>query len=359
QFAEWLLRSPGHVEEYLAAASTWEALGHLPFDAGAIEALIAAAKDSPDDFGKVLSLDSKRSALRASNVLTGRDDALAEAPDAWEGSISQRAANPSDSGRRRFIAAAASVAILAIAAGSTALLPSPPWRRAPEAQSFQTAIGEQRRVTLADRSVLLLNTNSAVDVRWLTAERRVDLLRGEAQFEVSHDAARPFIVTTRQASVRVLGTTFDVRTDSTVTQVAVVKGLVEVTPARPSGRDTRQSNNTESVARVQLRAEDRAVVSADTLELNSGPPVAVLTAWTQQRLVFRDQSLTDVVSEFNRYQAAPLVVTDAQLGKARISGVFDSRDPASLLEYLQIYEQANIRHSPDGTVYISTTPQSD
>ncbi len=340
EFSEWLLRSPLHVEEYLAAVSTWEALSLLRFDQGSVDALIAAAKRAPDEFGKVITLGSKR-------------------PHLPSRLMRPQASEIGDPARRRWVLAAASLATLGLGAGAGVLF-GHRHRRQTGPLIFQTVVGEQRRVILADQSMMLLDTNTEVRLHWLAGERHVDLLRGQVHLEVTPDATRPFTVMTREASVRVLGTTFDVRADATVTRVAVVEGLVDVTQApNPSGRHTHGlGSDSTTPTPVQLRAGDRVAVTADRMEVNTGPPVSVMIAWTQQRLIFRDQSLASVVSEFNRYQVAPLVIADARLAKVQISGVFDIRDPGSLLEYLQIFERATIHHSPDGTVYISASSHS-
>lgn len=74
-----------------------------------------------------------------------------------------------------------------------------------------TAHGEIRRMTLEDGSTIVLNTSSVVNVRYTQHERRILLREGEASFDVTHDAARPFIVQARDVAVRAVGTNFSVR----------------------------------------------------------------------------------------------------------------------------------------------------
>ena len=64
---------------------------------------------------------------------------------------------------------------------------------------------------LADNSVLHLNTDSAVTIRFSATERLVMLTAGQAEFEVTHDPARAFRVLGGAAEVIAVGTQFDVR----------------------------------------------------------------------------------------------------------------------------------------------------
>ena len=55
----------------------------------------------------------------------------------------------------------------------------------------------------------------------------------------------------------------------------------------------------------------------------------------QKRLIFEETPLSDVAEEFNRYNRRPLTIDDSELEKLRISGVYSSTDPASLINFLR------------------------
>jgi transmembrane sensor len=61
----------------------------------------------------------------------------------------------------------------------------------------------------------------------------------------------------------------------------------------------------------------------------------VATAWVQKRLIFDETPLRDVAEEFNRYSRRPLSIDDPELQTLRISGVYSSTDPASLINFLR------------------------
>jgi len=79
-------------------------------------------------------------------------------------------------------------------------------------------------------------------------------------------------------------------------------------------------------------------------------------AWTERRLVFRDQPLDAVLREFNRYRMQPLILDDPTLAAFRISGVFDLSDPDSLIAYLSIYETVHVDRKSDGSQHLLRGP---
>jgi transmembrane sensor len=332
-FSEWLTRSPAHIEEYLAMSATWGMLD-VPNEGELSTArLIADARAAGPE--NVLRLETLATPA-------GSD---AESPRT----------RPRHRKRPLYLAGLALSAVL-IALGWLAYVE---WYQAPE---FRTAVGEQRSIILSDGSVVILNTNSEVRVRWSAAERHIDLTRGEARFQVAKNPQRPFLVTTAIATVRAVGTVFNVRGDQSGTAVTVLDGRVEVStvavgPRRglaPSpGRSSGARRPAEmALASVDLAAGQRAAVTARGIERDTGPTVEAVAGWTERRLIFRDQPLAAVISEFNRYHPEPLVVDDAQLAQLRISGVFEASDPESLLSYLQSFETVEVEKGTDGHLHL-------
>jgi transmembrane sensor len=335
-FSEWLLRSPAHIEEYLAVSSAWVGLG------GACEA------DSSAD-----SLIEAARRAEPSNVLTiGTRETF----------IGQSHPRQKDRfGRAGWVGLAASV-VLALGG----LLAYQSWQHQPD---FKTAIGEQRSVTLSDGSLVFLNTNSEIRPRWTQAERRIDLIRGEARFQVEKDGVRPFLVFTSDAKVRALGTIFNVRADRAGTAVAVIEGRVNVSVLAPPLRldgdsfkpDFESSAGLPAAGTpptsIELSTGQRAAVASNRILPNAGPPIESISAWTDRRLVFRGESLTTVVAEFNRYRVQPIVIDDDQLAGLKISGVFASTDPESLVAYLKSFETVRVNQLADGSLHLSrSTP---
>ncbi|MCQ8117318.1 FecR family protein [Methylomonas rosea] len=182
-----------------------------------------------------------------------------------------------------------------------------------------TVTGEQRRVTLADGSTLILNTDSAVKLNYAGERRGVTLLSGEAFFEVKPDKNRPFIVTTAQGTVKVVGTRFSVKTGE-ATRVDVESGIVICSAEQGQNRQLSVGQHTE--IHTQSVAEISAIDTGKTF------------AWLKGRLIFQDKTLSDVITELDRYHPGAIVIADAKLAQTRITGNFKLDDTNALIRTL-------------------------
>jgi transmembrane sensor len=186
---------------------------------------------------------------------------------------------------------------------------------------YYTNVGEVRSVALADGSRVDLNTDSAIIVRYSHGERKIQLLRGEAFFEVARNPERPFVVDDSILKARALGTHYGVRSPSSGSSgdVRVEEGSVEVT----GGHD-----------RVVLQAGDGASLTTQGRLGVTKVDVANETAWRSGKLVFSGQSLRDVLATLERYRHGRIVVLDNAAARQQVSGVFDLSDTDQALSAL-------------------------
>lgn len=231
--------------------------------------------------------------------------------------------------RRRFGSGWAVLgAAAAIALAGLALLAPRPARPVAE-----TEVGAFRRLDLPDGSVAQLNTDSALQIAFGAAERRVRVLRGEVFFAVAKDSARPFLVEAGPVTVRAVGTAFNVRHRTDAVQVLVTEGRVAIDPWAGSGAP---ASGAPPVA--ELAAGERATVAlvgggatpqAPAVERIAVPAQQRALAWQERRLEFDDVPLAEVVREFNRYNPRQLVIADSALATRRFSGVLrtDGQEP--------------------------------
>lgn len=211
------------------------------------------------------------------------------------------------------MAAAAGLVTLVACAGVWAA-----WLRF-DGERYETHVGCRTRIALEDGSVIDLNTNSELRVRFSDQRREIKLLRGEGRFQVAHDASRPFVVSAAGADLRAVGTEFSVRLrDSRQIDVIVAEGEVAIdserVPEHPS-----------------LHAGDAAVLMRDRVSVSRLEPqvLAQRLAWTAGRLEFRGESLAFAVEEFNRYNRRKISLADPRLAQLRVGGSFKSTDPDS------------------------------
>ena len=184
----------------------------------------------------------------------------------------------------------------------------------PHRESFSTAIGGHTTIALADGSAIDLNTDTAIDAE-LSAQRRVVYLRkGEAFFQIRHDASRPFIVVTQNHRIVDLGTRFLVRATARKFEVDLVEGRARV----ESADETAQHGS------ALLTPGDVAVVTTDAVKVSrkSGVELARELGWRQGVLVFHNTSLIDAAEQFDRYGERKLVIADADTARLTINGTF-------------------------------------
>ena len=208
-------------------------------------------------------------------------------------------------------------AVLAGAAGLVAAVAGAGvWREA-FAGTYATGVGEQRRVALADGSLVILDTDTRVRVRLGDHTRAVSLIQGRAHFDVAKDAARPFVVSAGGEQVTALGTAFDVERHADAVSVVLMHGRVAIRreDAAPSAPPT-----------TVLQPGDRVVVSTAAPPRHDRPDLARLTAWQSGRAVFDNEPVAQAVAEMNRYSRRPIVIADPAVGALRVSGVYSTGD---------------------------------
>ncbi|MFD2642316.1 FecR domain-containing protein [Pseudomonas japonica] len=193
----------------------------------------------------------------------------------------------------------------------------------------RTATGERRALALEDGSQVQLNTASAVDIRYSTQLRRIDLLDGEILVETAADARdRPFVVHTAEGSLRALGTRFLVRREGGLTRVGVLEHAVQVHCA-------------SSQQMLRVDAGQQLAFSAGQL----GPlrPLAPQAdAWSHGMLVVSDWRLGDFIAELQRYRPGHLGCAERVAG-LRISGAFQLADSDIVLDNLSATLPVRIR----------------
>lgn len=208
----------------------------------------------------------------------------------------------------------------------------------------ETLVGGFQEIALPDGSVVQLNTDSAVRIRYTEKLRQIDLVRGEAHFSVAKNAERPFVVGVDNVAVRAVGTAFNVRRRPDSVEVLVTEGKVQVQDAKRGGSLLGVSSHG---ATPLLEAGEKALVpfSARSRDVSASTPAVVAPvapaeverslAWQEHRLEFESTPLAEVVQEFNRYNAHKLVIEDPRLAARRFGGSFrvDAYEPfVQLLE---------------------------
>lgn len=182
---------------------------------------------------------------------------------------------------------------------------------------YESAIGVQRRVTLADGTSVILNTNSRLDVNFSASRRDVRLVRGEAYFDVVHDNTRPFTVYARDYVVRDIGTAFNVHlSKGGLVEVGVTQGSVEVKPANAALGAVKGLGILEAGQNIVLGEK---VERAETV---SSADMGRKLAWRQGDLIYTGQPLKEVLADVSRYSDIKIELADPALENLPVGGAF-------------------------------------
>src|SRR6266481_3266843 len=254
-------------------------------------------------------------------------------------------------GRNAWWAAAAAAIVMGIAVAAWMQMGS-------ELRTLATAVGQQRSVTLADGSVVSLNTNTIVETNLRRGVREIYLRKGEAHFQVAHDRSRPFLVHAGDAVVRAVGTAFEVRvlTDQHV-DVVVNEGSVEVqatallpASSNPGARSRRAAATTvralNAGERLSTASRDYAVTPITAQQLSSE------LAWREGAIIFDGEPLAEAIAEIERYTDARIVISDPQIAGLRVGGRFRTGDVQEFFDALQTALPVSIRRTDTGLVFI-------
>lgn len=315
RFVAWLRISPEHVRAYLGILALWS---DLP-------AVDSERKHDADTLFTMAKADINVVALDPSV-----DQPVGHA-------ILQRESAAGEPGRNRRrtwprVMAAAACGLLVVIAALITL----PLLRAPD---YATGIGELRTLTLPDGSKVELNAQSRIRLRFTEHERAIELLAGQAMFQVVKDPQRVFMVRSGRTQVRAVGTRFDVYRKQSGTVVTVVEGRVAVAQEEVTSDPTLPSE-------ILLAAGEQVTVAPLTVPLPKPANVAAATAWTRGQLMFTSTPLSGVVEEFNRHNRKRLVIDDG-VEDFPITAVFATTDYDALVEFLKTQPDLAVRVDGD------------
>lgn len=202
---------------------------------------------------------------------------------------------------------------------------------------LETAPGQHREVTLADGTRVTLDGATRLEVRLGSRRRQVELVRGEAFFDVAHDAARPFTVRSDTGSARVLGTAFDLERADGRLELSVHRGRVRLAP---SGLIHRTADLTVGQRAFAKEGRLSAIKPFDPLADD----------WRSGWLETDGLTLERLVERLNRASTTPIAIADPVLARQRVAGRFRLDEPKALVENLALMHGFKVSQTSDGLV---------
>jgi len=234
----------------------------------------------------------------------------------------------------------------------------PSWNDRSFVRQTVTEVGGMKKIELPDGSVVHVNGNSSVAVRFTRTERRLELQRGEAHFAVAKDAARPFVVVAGEVAVKAVGTIFNVRRDLGGIEVFVTEGKVRLDDAgrgdsllpraasisggtQPGSMRDAESEvlvaGQRALVPLQLTATTASVAASAVVVAAIAPSqIQEALAWQARQLEFDQMPLAQVVADFNRYNSHQLAIADADLALRPFGGSFRADN---LQVFVQLLEE--------------------
>ena len=222
-----------------------------------------------------------------------------------------------------------------------------PWQRL--LADASTATGEQKTLRLADGTVIVLNTDSAVSTDLAHEDRFVVLRRGEIRITTGADAAaparfgheRPFWVSTPFGRLRALGTRFTVRLDEGRARISVQEGAVALHPSDESASHVVRAGESRWLARHGTEPADLQGFEADS--------------WADGVIAGKNIRLADLLEELSRYRSGR-ITCDERVAGLRVSGLFQTRDTDQTLQFLMRTQPVSVSYRT--RFWVSVGPES-
>lgn len=308
----WLAQDVAHKVSYLRLQAAWA-------EAGRLRALAAGRpQDAPPHAVPAPARDRRAQMLEALQP--------------------RSRPRPVPRSRLLHVAAAAALAACALLIGWS-LRPAPPVA----ATIYASPLGQVRSFALTDGSRVTLSSDSRIEARMLPHARDITLVRGEAIFAVAKDPARPFTVAAAGYRAVAVGTRYGVRQDGSNLRVVVTEGTVRL-ESPVSGQSARPA--------VLLPAGSLALVQDGSVLVRSLaiPRARELLDWPSGMLAFHDAPLSEVVAEFNRFNARKLVLADDAAAALRVGGSFRWDNEEGFVRLLEAGFPVRVETSADRIV---------
>ncbi|WP_426584143.1 FecR domain-containing protein [Mucilaginibacter sp. R-33] len=196
--------------------------------------------------------------------------------------------------------------------------------------------------TLSDGTIVTVNKNTRLDhpEKFTGDQRLVNLVKGEAFFNVAHNKAKPFVITAGEALIKVVGTSFNVKNVNGNIEIIVETGLVQVTDSR---------------SKLMILLKPREVVS---LNAKTGKFVKqhkqdnLYQYYRSKDLVFKNVKLSRLVTVLNEAYDSHIIIGRKELNDMEIAGSFNADNSLeTMLHVIQL--TLNIRaEEKQGTIIL-------
>lgn len=205
-------------------------------------------------------------------------------------------------------------------------------------QSMNTAATEKKNITLADGTLVTLNSVSQLKypASFKGGVREV-YLSGEAFFDVKKDAKRPFIIHTDKIQVKVLGTAFDVKAykNDDFTETTLIRGKVEI---RLNNNDNAPFILNPNEKFVLTKADNKSSLTKLTYFSANDANSIIETSWIKHELMFKNNDFISISKLFERWYGVKIIFKDEALKSFKFTGKFKEESISDALQALKMIE---------------------
>jgi transmembrane sensor len=285
-----------------------------------------------------------------------QDEPDPETEEAWAKHLERlgQAGPPAEKRSRRNLLPAAFITSLVLILIYVTRPGAEPPKPSPEVREVSTKSGDKTRLVLPDGSRVWLNANSKLTYgSEYGKEKREVQLTGEAFFDVEKDSARPFLIHTPNMDLKVLGTSFNVKSypGEATSEASLITGSLEISlPARNKQKIVLQPNEKLVVANEQ-KDHDKdtssrkshyrspSLVSIKNItHFEKDDSIIVETSWVQNKLVFQEEKFRDIALKMEKWYAVSININDRALQELQFTGIFETETIRQALYALSLTE---------------------
>ncbi len=209
-----------------------------------------------------------------------------------------------------------------------------PEQKEPALREVSTANAQRVNLTLADGSSVMLNAGSTMKFpNQFSDDVREVFLKGEAYFNVERNAQKPFLIHSRGAVIRVLGTSFTVRSYPENEQVRVV-----VQEGKVSFEAANKDQSADSITRTMLTANEmgRYLIGSNEIETSEVDDMQLYLSWRKGYLKFREEPMQNVAAELERRYGVEVKFDDASISQRSLTAFLKSRSIKNVLDVISM-----------------------
>lgn len=223
-------------------------------------------------------------------------------------------------------------------------------------QSFAGDAAAVRSLTLPDGTLVQLDRGSVIDVHFDGRLRRIEVVRGNALFDVGKDPKRPMLVNVGGHVLQDIGTVFDVRREAAGDTLTVISGRVRVLSVPDASLKGLDVAMLDSDAVADLTAGQQISLGAAMVGAKQPAQIAKVTAWLPADIRFQHETIGNVARRFNAYTIKPLVIENPRIAGERISGIFHADNPQAFAAYLATLPDVRVIEESDRVRIVAANP---